>query len=292
MERISGVNSVVRGESAGKSGADNALLDAKAVQYMSTYSRAFASTARSVALGLIEIMQVFASRERMVGIVGEDEAPSLQYFTGADLDDVRKIEVDLGDPATRTFAWRRATASELLERFPNQITPEQYLAFMSSGRLQPLYKAQRNQMRLIASENAQLAKGAPQPVLAADCHEDHIKEHLALLSTPAVRADQRVSMGVLQHVMQHVEQWYGLAPALLAATGQRPPPPMGPADMMGAPPPGEEGAPPDGPPPPGGPSDANGSGPQPGRDGVNMPQMPKVAGTNQRAPAPPPAGGA
>jgi hypothetical protein len=287
MQTLSGVNAVVRGESEGKSGADNALLNANAIQYQGKNVRAFEQCARSCGLGIVECLQRFADSERMVRIVGEDETPSLAYFTGQDLSEIRYVEVDMGDPITRTMQGRKAIASELLERFPQEITSSRYLAFMSSGRLEPLWKAPRNPERLIASENSALAKGETVPVLISDGHLDHIREHLALLCSPTLRADPQLTLHVLAHVQEHEMQWMQLAmrPALLAATGQPPPPPP---PGMGAPmdagaeggPPPDANAPP-GPEPkaeraevPGGPEEVN---------GVPMPAMPKNASTGQPA---------
>jgi hypothetical protein len=301
LQILSGVNAVVRGQSEGKSGADNALISAQAVQYLSGYARAFQDGARSWGLGTIETLQRFARDERLLRMFGEDESWSVSYFTSDDLSDITDVDVDLGDAAMRTIAQKRAVASELLERFPQQITPEQYLAFIANGRLEPLYKAQRNQVRLIRAENAKLAKGEAQPVIKTDCHEDHIKEHLAVLSTPAIRADDGIVRVILAHVAEHNFMWTMLAqtePSLLAATGQRPPPPppmmMGPPGMApgGPPPPG-------GAPPPGGPPDAQpgGGGPRAkvgGREemgGVPLPQAPKNAATGEPAPMPAPGGG-
>jgi hypothetical protein len=293
LQILSGVNAVVRGESQGKSGADNALIQAQAIQYMSAYVRAFAEAARSWGLGIVEGLQRFADEERMLRVFGDDEAWTVQYFTGGDLAEVHSVDVDLGDPVMRTMQGRKAVASELLERFPNQITPEQYIAFIGTGRLEPLYKAQRNQIRLIRAENEQLSKGKTQPVIKTDCHAEHIREHLALLSSPAIRADEATVTAVLAHVAQHNMLWTMLAatePSLLAATGQNPPPPpaapmMGPGGPGGGPPPS---GPPGGPPPQNEPpSDAPGS-----TGGARMPQMPKNAATGERAPEVSPMGGA
>jgi hypothetical protein len=178
----------------------------------------------------------------------------------------------------RTFAMRRQVASELLERFPQQITPDQYLAFMSAGRLEPLYKSQRNQIRLIRSENAALAKGQPVQALIADCHMEHIREHLALLSSPALRADPQLAAMVLAHVTEHETLWQelGMRPALLAATAQPPPPP--PAMMPGMMGPAANGPPPDANAPPqqepGAPRAHVAGGPEEVA-GVQMPAMPK-----------------
>lgn len=293
LQILSGVNAVVRGESQGKSGADNALIQAQAIQYMSAYVRAFADAARSWGLGIIEGLQRFADEERMLRVFGDDEAWTVQYFVGGDLAEVHSVEVDLGDPVMRTMQGRKAVASELLERFPGQVTPEQYIAFIGTGRLEPLYKAQRNQIRLIRAENEQLSKGKEQPVIKTDCHAEHIREHLALLSSPAIRADVATVTAVLSHVAEHNMLWTMLAatePSLLAATGQNPPPPPA-APMMpgpgpgGPPPPGaaQGGAPPQDEPP----SDAPGS-----TGGTRMPQMPKNAATGERAPEASPMGGA
>lgn len=304
LERLSGINAVVRGQSEGKSGADNALLDAKATQYMGPYSKAYARTTRSVALGLVECLQVFADRDRMIGIVGEDEAPSLEFFSGDDIAEIRKIEVELGDPAMRSPQGRMAIADKLAERYPDKIDAEQYIAFVSGGRLEPLLKAPRNSIRLIKGENAQLSKGVPQPVAKSDQHACHISEHLAILSTPAVRRDPAIMQAVFNHVNEHYSKWLQISmeePYILLATGQQPAPaPMtmgGPGAPPGGPQPGAPPPPGGGPPPP---TDAPGSAPngaapqgapqELGAGGVAMPSMPKNAATGEQAP-PAPNGG-
>lgn len=280
LERQSGINSVVRGESEGKSGADNALLDAKAQQYMHSNARAYADVGRAWAYGLVTGLQIFADRERLLQVVGEDENPSVEYFSGEDLAAIRQVEVRLGDPAMRTFGMRKQIADELLEKFPQQITPEMYLAFMANGRLKPFSKKQRNQQRLIASENAALSKGEPVVVMISDCHLDHIGEHLALLSSPSLRRDPKLTQMVLAHVMEHETQWQMMMarPALLAATGQPPPP------MMGGPPPGEEGS--EGPPDASAPPKKEPVG-EPAPGGTDQPSMPTNPATGEQAPAPP-----
>jgi hypothetical protein len=312
MQRLSGVNAVVRGESEGKSGADNALIQANAIQYMSAFVFARVVQAKSIALGIVECMQAFATDERLLRVVGEDEAPSLQYFTGEDLRDIRHVEVELAPAEMRTFSMKKQLADELADRFPQQVTAEQYLSFVANGRLEPLYKAQRNQVRLIRAENSELAKGnkpvprqvpavdefgeeipgAPmvtimvKPVQAAisDCHLDHIREHLALLSSPALRMQQNLAKAVLDHVIEHETRWMQLSmrPALLAATAQAPSPPA----PMAGPPMGGEG-PPDGQPPPGGPqgfeAERATAGGREQVNGVPLPSAPKNAATGEPA---------
>lgn len=290
MQRLSGVNAVVRGESQGKSGADNALIQAQALQYMSAFVFSRVQCAKSIALGIIECMQLFATDERLLRIVGDDEAPALTYFTGDDLSDIRYVDVEIAPAEMRTFGMKMELARELADRFPAQITPDQFLSFVANGRLEPLYKAQQQQVRLIRAENSNLAKGQPVPVLISDCHLDHIREHLALLSSPALRMNQQLAQQVLAHVMEHEMQWQQVTmrPALLAATGQNPAPPspMGGPPMDGGPPPDAQ-PPPQGGPPPGPPGE-----PPPerasvgGREqvaGVALPSAPRNAATGEPA---------
>lgn len=316
MESQSGVNAVVRGKSEGKSGADNALIQAQAVQSQSRFMQAYTSSARSDALGTIECFQTFADDERTISVIGEDEAPTIEYVSKEKIKDVRSVEVSLGDPVSRTAAGRMALADSLAEKFPRQVDADRYMEVVSTGRLDPIWRAQQNEVRLIRSENISLAKGnpivkdvgpeeiaawtamaqqaaaagmppppPPQPqrtVQAAICdnHMAHIREHLALLSSPSLRSNQVFAKAVLDHVQEHELMWMQLIerPALLAATGQPPPPMPG----MPAPTEGDEHS---------GASDAPGSGGAPkaekasvaGADVGGMPSAPKNAATGEPA---------
>lgn len=283
MERQSGVNAVIRGESAGKSGADNALISAQAQQYMNGYSRTYQDVARSVALGIIEILQQYADDQRMIAIVGEDEGSYLRWFRGEDLSEIRQVKVEMGDPMTTTPQGKAAMAQQLLESFPGKITPEQYLGFIATGRLEPLYKAEANEIKLIRAENAQLAKGKPQAAVVSDNHQTHIQEHLAVLNSPRVRANQAVTTAVLAHVAEHGRLWRSADSIILAATGQVPPPPAL-APAPGAPggpgpAPAPSGAPQGGPAPSGGPAPETQKANVPGAPdavaGVGLPNLPK-----------------
>lgn len=298
MERLSNVNAVARGESEGKSGADNALLAAQTQQNLSSYRLALVTCAKSVGLGIIEGLQSFATDERMIRVFGEDETWSVSYFKSDDLSDVSDVEVEMGDPLTRTLAGRKEMIDMLSERWPDQFTPQSVIAAVATGRFEPLYKAQRNSIRLIRAENQKLMKGEVQPVVKTDCHADHIREHLALLSSPAIRADDTIVSTVLSHVGEHSFLWTMMAatePNLLAATGQQPPPmpamPGAPAGPGG--PPGGPEAPSDGPGSAGaGPQQrANVGGRTEGPGGVPLPAAPKNAGTGQPAPMPAGPGG-
>ncbi len=295
LQRLSNVNAVARGESEGKSGADNALLAAQTNQNLSSYRKAYVDAARSLGLGIIECLQRFCDRERMIRTFGDDETWSVEYFQGSDLEHVTDVDVDIGDPMTRSFQGRMALADKIADRWPDQVTPVSYMASVITGRWEPIYKAQRNTERLIKAENAKLAKGIAQIVNKADIHAEHIREHLAVLSSPAIREDNKISATVLAHVGEHAFLWGMLTatePTLLAATGQAPAPQGMQPPEAGGPPPGAE--PPRGGPP--APSDAPGSAPRANVGGVEevggvpLPQAPQNPATGERAPLPQPGG--
>ncbi len=192
---------------------------------------------------------------------------------------------------TQSFQGRKALADSIADRWPDQVTPSQYMSSVITGKWDPVYKAQRNTERLIKAENAKLAKGEMQVVLKADIHAEHIREHLAILSSPAIREDNAIAANVLSHVGEHAMLWGMLTatePTLLAATGQAPAP-------MGMQPPQGEGAPGDGPPPGGPKPPGDVQPPQQQRAsvggvsevaGVPLPQAPTNASTGEQAPLP------
>lgn len=296
MQTLSGINDTARGnpDPNVKSGAMAALLHSMASQYNSDIQGAYGELIQGMATKLIELLQTFATHPRLADIVGAGKAPMLKEFTGADLASVHRVAVDLGNPLTRTTAGKLDLAEKLVAQFPDAITPEQYLEVMSTGRLEPVFKAASTEQTLIAQENDELAKGGEEiKVMLTDDHARHIDEHRTLLASPGSRLDEELAQRVLDHIQKHMKMWPDVPPALLAATGQQPAPePPMPPGMEGGdmPPNPDEGAPggPMGPPPP-----MNGPVPgepppveMPGQDpaiAAAMPSMPINPLTNEPA---------
>jgi hypothetical protein len=263
MQRMSGINDVVRGdpEASVKAGVSMALLASMAVQHLSGFQSAYADVLRESAARIIETYQTFATTERVIEVTGVNEARTVQQFTAKDLSSITSVHVELGNALMRTTAGKVQLADTLADanKFPGDppLTREQYLAFITSGRLEPLYRAERSSAIAIRAECEALQKGEMVQVLASDCHAAHIREHVALLD-----GRQRMQLPVQtiklidEHINEHVAQWTMITmtnPALLAATGQQPAPmamqpaaPMGPdgQPMTGPPPSGPGGAPP------------------------------------------------
>lgn len=268
MQVVSGINGVVRGDATeGKSGAHAALIASMAVQANSAQQRAYANLLRSVFNGRIKLYQRFATEPRLIELTGRDAVGHVREFTRDDLKAVRRVKVELANPYLRTVQGKKETADRLVELFgPQVITPDRYLSFQQTGRLDDLENREathkvnarresdafRDAAERFADPMQAAASGqVPKPMIT-DHHPIHIREHLAALDDPAVRLDPRMEgfrALVLAHVQAHAQMWTSGDPALLAAIGV-PPPPVhaGPPPGPGGPP-MDAGAPPEGPPP-------------------------------------------
>lgn len=225
MEINFGINAVARGEALEEatSGSHAALIQSMAIQYASGLVYSYIKLLRRLGYGAIRLLQTFATEPRAVAIAGPDNEPLFRSFTNADLSQVRQVRVEMGSAQMRTFQQKKEIASELIERFEGQITVEQYLTFLSTGRVEPLYKHQKSEVLNIRRENERLAKGQPTKVLVLDHHMLHIREHSCLLHNPDIRFDDAKSLPITMHIQEHIRQLTILQmtnPALLIATGQ------------------------------------------------------------------------
>lgn len=311
MQLVSGINAVVRGDAAeGKSGAHAALIASMAVQANSGQQRAYAGLLRSVFNGRIRLYQRYATEPRLIELTGRDSVGHVQEFTRDDLRSVRRIRVELANPYLRTVQGRKETADRLVDLYgPDVITPDRYLLFQQTGRLDDLdnreqthkvnARRESDQFRDVAEsfppDPAQAQEAAMQAaasgrvpkVMVNDHHPIHIREHLAALDDPAIRLDpakEGYRAIVLSHVLAHIEAWESAPPSLLSALGI-PPPPLPPEPPMGGAPMGPDGPMPEGPMgPEGPPPDAAVPGAQ-GVDGdmpANLPNQPTNPLTGQR----------
>jgi hypothetical protein len=297
---ISGMNEVARGDpSSLKAGVALAFQSALAVQAASDMQYAYARHLESIGTALIELYQVHATTERVIEIAGKRDVSKAKRFTGKDVADVKRITVDLGNPALRTASGRIDIAEKLLTHPTMPISPKQFLEVMATGRLDPVTEGPDTERGLIESENEVLMEGGAVEVSLLDNHESHIQGHRLPMMDADMRSDpaqQAAIAALLAHIDEHVAAWQQLStqsPVLMALAGlvpqpgspllmfMPPPPMMGPPGMPpGAPgpmPPGPGGPMPPGagPPPQGGPPvPMPGVDGAPGTVGVKKPNMP------------------
>lgn len=268
MEKLSGMNSVTRGEPDAnlKSGAALALVQSMSVQHNSGHQRGYAGLIERVYSARVRIWQRFVTQERVAEIAGEDERVNAQRWTGESMQGVTRIKVELSNPMMSTTQGRTELADKLLAA--GFITrPEEYLGVIATGRLEPVLKAPREQLRLIARENDRLRKQEPVKAIAiVDNHELHIHEHATLLTDPAIRFDDAKAEAVLMHIQEHMD-----------LSAPQPMPGDAPANDNGAPPEEEQSAKPPVP------ANDNGAPSEVTGQSADLPNMPTNPATGEQA---------
>lgn len=290
-ETISGVNSAARGnpEKSLTSGAAIAIVEAKAIQFMRGLEASYNKLLESWGTNIIELLKQFAEEPRIITISGKANRSAVRSFafTKEDIRNVSRVQVEAVSALSKTYSGKLEYAKDLLQSGLIK-NPEQYLQLAETGRLEPLYHDQLQDLLMIQQENEALQDGRPVVALITDLHKEHIQAHRSLLNDPETRlTDTTLREAVQAHILEHMTLLQDAAmtnPILLWATGQEMPPlPQG-----GPPAPGEA------PPTPGEPVEA------PGGDianpdapaareasGVQMPKGPKNPLTGERVELPP-----
>lgn len=274
IEALSATSNVTRGDpgTEAASGAKVAFIDAMSVRARSGEQANYARLQERVFTARLDIYKRFVRTKRLVEIAGEDKSATVKEWTGDSLQRIARVTVSIGNPAMATVQERTALADKYVE-YGWVTTPEQYTMVVATGRFDPIEKRDRNEMRLIALENAALrrgegvaqdpATGAPTPdkasavpVLKYHRHLLHLREHSSELSSPEAFDDPRFRTALAAHCAWHEEERARMVieePWLLEAMGEPPleselaamaPPPMpgGPPEAL--PPSGPDTAPP------------------------------------------------
>jgi hypothetical protein len=293
MGMISGMNEVARGDpSSLKAGVALAFQSALAVQAASDDQYGYARHLESLGTALVELYQIHATTDRVIEIVGRKNVSKAKKFTGRDIKDVKRISVDLGNPALRTASGRIDVAEKLLSHPSQPISPKQFLEVMATGRLDPVTEGPDTEQGLIESENEILLAGGTVEVSLLDDHYAHAAGHRLPIMDADMRADpeqQQVIAGIIAHIEAHSQAAATLYQTPLLAELAGLPPPPSTLGMLMPPPPGPGMGPPGPGAPPPGPMPANdnaGPGgppaPLPGVDGpaanlgVQKPKLPKL----------------
>ena len=242
MEMIAGLNSVSRGDPQAslKSGAALALVQSMAIQFNSGLQLSYSQLSEDLGTGIIQVLQDFATTTRVASLAGKSKRSMVKEWTGADLDQIVRVTVDLGNPLSQTVAGRVSMADSLLEREMID-NADQYLQVIATGRLEPLIEGKQAELLNIKSENEHLADGDVPDAVVTDQHVLHIQEHKVVLSSPEARAVPEVVEAVTAHMQAHIELLKS-DPVLLKLLGQEPlqvpaelPPPPGGAPAIGEP---------------------------------------------------------
>ena len=207
METISGVNSVSRGqpEASLKSGSALALVQSMAIQFNAPLQQSYVQLLEDVGTATIHILKEYARTPRMIQIAGKRKAGLVQTsFTGQDLEGISRVQVQSGNPLSKTTSGRLSIAQELLQNGLIQ-TSQEFLSVLETGDLDPLVEGPMSELLNLHSENEMLLDGTDVPVLFTDNHVLHIQEHTALASDPQIRTDPNRFTVLSNHIMQHIQ---------------------------------------------------------------------------------------
>lgn len=223
MERISGINSVTRGapDSNIKAGNFAALISAQAQQFNGPLARGVLRHHEQIGTCILETLRTYATSTRIAEIGGHGRPTAVKEFKASDLA-IDRVSLDMANPLTRQMAGRMEVAQMLLSQ-PGMIrTPEQFLQFLSSGRIDPMYQSDVSRLTCIKRENEMMSDGQTPPVLITDRHDLHITEHLAVLDDPDIRQRRPdVIKATMAHIEEHIA-WAPQVPQVLALlTGQK-----------------------------------------------------------------------
>ena len=253
METISGINSTARGNPPGNdlSGAAMALLQSQAISFNSPLQQSYIKLLEDIGTAMITQLRDYASVPRVAQIVGKTNQPWMAEFSGKDLSNVNRVQVDIGSAMSRTTSGKLQIAQMMLETKAIS-TADELLQVINTGSLEPLTEGKTHELLSIRAENEAITAGEPVIALLTDEHLLHINEHKCVTSNPVARTNPELIERALAHIQEHLNILTDPANTqMLLALGQQPMP-GAPGEAPGEAPPGPGGPPgPPGPQPPG-----------------------------------------
>lgn len=264
--------------SQGASGSSMALIQTQSISYNSGTQRSYFRLLSGSMTKFIGILRVYADTPRVAKIVGKSKSRALKEFkyTGQDLNSISSIVFEMVNPISQTTGGRMQLGETLIKAGMIK-SPKQYINVVTTGQLDVLTEDDEADQLLILEENEKLSEGIPVLPIVTENHADHIRCHMSVLSSVEAKQDQMIVDTTLAHIQKHIDVWMQASmnnPGILMATNQQPL--MPPQGMM--PPPPEAGA------PAGGGELVGGGIPPVVQDAskVNIPNLPNIAGTNEK----------
>lgn len=228
MEKKLGINEVVRGDPSAnlRSGNALALIAAQSIKYNSGLQQSWARLLEDVGSAVLKFLQHFANTPRFIEIVGKNNRFTLKQFDKETLAGISKVSAEISSPLSKTTPGRIQIAENLLQQGMIK-RPEQYIAVLDTGKLDPVMESERTELLNIRSENEKMQEGSVPAAILTDNHALHIREHRTVLDDPDARINPRVVEATLAHIMEHEALWQQVStrPAILQATQQQPAPP-------------------------------------------------------------------
>ncbi len=236
---LSNLNSALRGQPpAGvTSGAAIATLTTNALEFMTSFQKAYAQCLERSMMHAVNAYQKFCELPHMVNVVGKSLQSYAKEFVGKDLQAIRGFKLAIANPAMMTVAGRADIADKGMKTGLVK-NMQQYFSILEGAPVQDLYKTELSENDLISSENNDLLDGTPVRAMSGDDHPVHAREHHAIMNDPelrrrAAKGDEeaaKILQNTTDHILEHIELARGTDPFFLAMirTGKMPeggPPP-------------------------------------------------------------------
>lgn len=211
MERLSGVNAVVRGdpEPSLKSGEALKVIESKAVQFASTFQASYNRLIEDTSTDMIRIIRDFAPAEaRTINIVGKANQNEQRSFMPDELGVVDRVVVDIANPMSKSLSGKLAIVKDLMDMQLIR-NKEQYFQILQTGNMDEILESDNAQLKVIRDENEMMARGElpPEP-MSIDHIILHIREHTANLSNIESRMmGSPVRIVSEAHLAAHVRQF-------------------------------------------------------------------------------------
>ena len=203
------------------SGSAMALLDSKALEFVSVFQESYTYLAENVGQAIVETLQLFAKSPRVGMLIGKNQRFMLREFSASSLEGITRVTVDVGNPMARTPAQRVEIANQMASQGLIR-SSEQYIEVLATGQVENLFEGPQSHMLLIKSENEMLAQGQEPPIMVTDNDMLHLQEHRSVLDDPSVRTDPTVLQAWTAHTEKHVLQMMTKNPILQQAFGESP----------------------------------------------------------------------
>ena len=205
MEKLSGLPSILRGTppTGVESGTAMAFLQAQALVFNSPIQPAYISFLERSATGLFNILKSFATTKRMLSIAGTSKAQYVNEFSGKDLENITRVIVQAGNPATATEAGKLQTAQDLMAK--GMVNVKEYFTVLTTGQLDTMTEGPEAENMFIAEENELLRQGKQCVASPTDNHQLHIQQHNTIMFDTDLRMNPQnpVLTNTISHMMQH-----------------------------------------------------------------------------------------
>lgn len=231
MLDIAGMNETAMGNPSSdvQTFKGQALMNQLAIQNVSSFQNAWVKLLEMSATGMIETLQVYVDAPRFAAILGKTKDFMLKEWNRDDISDVQLVIAELGSPAQRTPGYIQEIA-EMMMKYNIPVDPNKLFQSMQYNNLDFMTNGTDITEILIAQENEKLSSGITCVVSPADMHPQHIQEHNQELNNPEVRNNPEAIQTLVAHIMEHMNAYRNMDPAMCAILGippfpALPPPP-------------------------------------------------------------------